>query len=84
MSAADIRPLREREIEFRVSEILREVQRQEGNICKAARVLGVHRNTIYREFRMHNIPLEKSRLLRLQFKFKFTCTSAVALPCNHP
>lgn len=71
MSAADIRPLRDREVEFRIAEILREVQLQEGNICKAARILGVHRNTIYREFHIHNIPLEKSRLLRLQIKLKF-------------
>jgi len=68
---AAIRPLREREVEFRVMEILREVQRQDGNICKAALVLQIHRNTIYRTFHVHKIPLEKARLLRMQCKLKF-------------
>ncbi len=42
--------------EFERCFIARVVERSEGNVCRAAETLGVHRNTLARKLRALNIP----------------------------
>ena len=61
--------------EFRAKVMLDTVIRA-GSVCAAARVLKIHRNTIYRELKLNGTSLTVAKLRRVQMKLKLTAQSA--------
>jgi len=59
--SADIKPLRDRVREFRFNTIAESVARL-GSVYRAALELGIHRNAIYREFRLSGSRLTIAKL----------------------
>ena len=57
--------------EFRAKVMLDTVIRA-GSVCAAARVLKIHRNTIYRELKLNGTRLTVAKLRRVQMKLKLT------------
>lgn len=70
-----IRPLRDALIEFRAKVMLDAVLQHNGNVCKAAKSLGIHRNLIYRELRKAGSPLTNAKFRRVQLKLRLAHTS---------
>jgi len=60
--------------EFRFNLIADTVIRM-GNVQRAARALGIHRNAIYREFRLNGSRLT-IRSLQIQRRLKFSATKS--------
>jgi len=75
VSAADIKPLHQMMREFRAKVVLDAVMRLDGNVCRAAKRLGCHRNLIYYYLRKNGTPLTSAKLRRVQKKLKLTAQS---------
>ena len=67
-----IRPLRETMREYRAKVMLDAVLQYNGDICKAARALGIHRNLIYYHLRSFGPAITSVKLRRVQSLLKFT------------